>query len=116
MGATITALIMGAQSFALAIVGFVAIAGVGVGSTVLRIGIGLLFLVLALMAGGIAMGVSDGHPSAGTAAVVFEVFAVALALLWIAPMVAIVSTTALVAAVGIVHEHRQRQQTLGRQT
>ncbi len=107
MGATVTALILGAQSLALAIIGFVALAGVGFGSTPLRVGVGLLFLVLALMAGGIALGVADGHPSAGTAAVVFEVFAVALAVLWMAPLVAIVSTTALIIAGGIVQRHRR---------
>ncbi len=110
MGATVTALILGTQSLALAILGFVALAGVGVGSTALRIGVGLLFLALALMSGGIALGVADGHPSAGTAAVVFEVFALALAVLWMAPIVAIVSTTALVIAGGLVHRHRRRRQ------
>jgi hypothetical protein len=109
MGATVTALILGAQSLALAIVGFVAFAGVGVGSTALRVGVGLLFLALALMAGGIALGVADDHPSAGTAALVFEIFAVALAVLWMAPLVAIVSTTALIIAGGIVQRHRRRR-------
>jgi hypothetical protein len=113
MGATVTALIMGAQSLALAIIGFVTLAGVGVGSTALRVGVGLLFLVLALMAGGIALGVAEGHPSAGTAAVVFEIFAVALALLWMAPLVAIVSTTALIIAGGIVQRHRRSADAVG---
>ncbi len=112
MGSTITAAIMGAQSLALAAVGVVALAGVGVGSTTLRIGVGLLFLVLAGAAAGIALGVSDGNPSAGTAALIFEIFAVALAVLWVAPIAAIVSTTALIIAAGIVHRHRQHRSAM----
>ncbi|MCJ7437503.1 MAG: hypothetical protein MUP97_07060 [Acidimicrobiia bacterium] len=104
---TIVTLILGAQALGLAAAGVVAFAGIGVGSTALRIGVGLLFLVLGGIAGGIALGVSEGSPAARAGAVVFEGFAVALVLLWFAPTVAMASTTLAIVVLAVVHRHRR---------
>ena len=78
--------ILGIQALALAIVAVAVFAGAGVGSTALRIGVGALFLVLAGSAAGIALSYAEGQPAARSAALVFEGFALALAVLWLAPI------------------------------
>ena len=80
MAAAITAIILGAQSLALIGAGGLALAGFGVESSALRIGVGLLFLVLGGIAGGIALGVSEGSPASATGALAFEGFAITLVL------------------------------------
>jgi hypothetical protein len=80
---------LGVQAFVLALTAVGIFAGIGVGSTVLRIGVGGLFLVLAASAAGISFGYSDGQPAARPAAAIFEGFAVLLAVLWFAPGVAL---------------------------
>ena len=81
------AVIVGIQAVAFTVAAVGVFAGVGVGSTVLRIGVGALFLVLGLGAAGIALGLNEGQPSSRTSALVFEGFALALALLWLTPTV-----------------------------
>jgi hypothetical protein len=103
---TILTLILGAQALGLTAAAIVAFAGIGVGSTALRIGVGLLFLALGGIAGGIALGVSEGSPAARSGALMFEGFAVALVLLWFAPTIAIVGTTVAIVVLGVVHRYR----------
>lgn len=81
--------VLGLQALVLAVVAAGAFAGVGVGSTVLRIGVGGLFLVLAASAAGISLGYSEGQPAARPAAAIFEGFALALAVVWFAPGLAL---------------------------
>jgi hypothetical protein len=103
--------VLGVQAAALALVAIGAFGGVAVGSTALRVGVGILFLVLAAGAAGIAISYSEGQPAARTAAMVFEGFAIALALLWFAPIPTLVATlvAAIVLAIAVVTRHVSRQ-------
>jgi hypothetical protein len=87
--ARLVPIVLGVQALVLALVAVGIFAGIGVGSTVLRIGVGGLFLVLAASAAGISFGYSDGQPAARPAAAIFEGFALLLAVLWFAPSVAL---------------------------
>jgi hypothetical protein len=84
LAATVIVAIQAAACWAAAVGIF---AGVGIGTAALRIGVGALFMVLGLVAAGIALGLNEGQPSARTAALVFESFAITLAVLWVAPVV-----------------------------
>ena len=94
--------ILGVQAAVLALIAVAVFAGIGVGSTVLRVGVGVLFLALAGTAGGIALSYSEGQPAARTAALVFEGFALALALLWFAPVPALIGGTLATVAIVVV--------------
>jgi hypothetical protein len=87
--ARLVPIVLGVQALLLALAAAGIFAGIGVGSTVLRIGVGGLLLVLAASAAGISFGYSDGQPAARPAAVIFEGFALLLAVLWFAPAVAL---------------------------
>jgi hypothetical protein len=94
--------ILGFQAAGLGAAGIAALAGVGVGSTAMRIGVGLLFLALGAVAAGIAVSLSEGQPQAGGAAVVFDTFTVVLALLWLEPIAGLVTAAVAVAVFAAV--------------
>ena len=94
--------ILGLQAAGLGAAGIAALAGVGVGSTAMRIGVGLLFLALGAIAAGIAVSLSEGQPQAGGAAIVFDGFAVVLALLWLEPIAGLVTAVVAVAVAAAV--------------
>jgi hypothetical protein len=89
--------ILAVQSVGLAAAGIAVLTGVGVGSTAMRIGVGLLFLVLGAIAGGIGISLAEGQPQAPGAAVVFDAFALGLLVLWLAPV-----ATLIVVPVGVL--------------
>jgi hypothetical protein len=103
--------VLGVQAATLAGIAVGAFGGIAVGSTALRVGVGILFLVLAAGAAGIAISYSEGQPAAGTAALVFEGFAVGLGLLWFAPIPTLVAMLvgAVVLAVVLVPHQVRRQ-------
>jgi hypothetical protein len=100
--------ILGIQALALGIVAVAVFAGAGVGSTALRVGVGALFLVLAGSAAGIALTYAEGQPSARSAALVFEGFALALALLWLAPLPALVGAALAIVAIVVASRQMRR--------
>jgi hypothetical protein len=83
-------IVLGVQAAALGVTAIAVFGGIGIGSTALRLGVGILFVILAASAAGIAISYSEGQPAARTATLVFEGFALALALLWFAPIPAMV--------------------------
>ena len=83
-------LVLEVQALAFAAVGVSAFAGLGVGSTALRIGVGLLFLALGADRGRDRLGgAAEGSPASISAVVGFEGFLVGLVLLWFVPLFAI---------------------------
>jgi len=100
--------ILGIQALALGIVAIAVFSGAGVGSTALRIGVGALFVVLAGSAAGIALSYAEGQPAARSAALVFEGFALALAVLWLAPIPALVGCALAIAAIVMASRQMRR--------
>ena len=103
--------VLGVQAAALTAVAAGAFGGIGVGSTALRVGVGVLFVVLAAGSAGIAVSYSEGQPSARTAAFVFEGFVLALTLLWLAPIPSLVAAVvaATIVLTVVVPHHLRRQ-------
>jgi hypothetical protein len=101
--------ILAVQSFGLAAAGIAVLSGVGVGSTAMRIGVGLLFLALGAIAGGIGISLAEGQPQAPGAAVVFDAFALGLLVLWLAPVATlIVVPVGVLLAIAIGSRHAPR--------